>query len=375
MCFFEWIFFFALFFIFYTYFLYPFSLFFLKWACGKTPNQNNEFAIYPMVTLIISAFNEEKIIQSKIENSLNMDYPADRLQILIASDCSSDATDEIVKSFPSRVTLIRSSSRVGKNECLNIAVAHCLSEILVFSDADCLYDKLSIKELVKFFNNPKIGGVTGKLSVVGKSTEGLYRRYEEFVRELEGGFGRCINATGTIFAIRRVLFKPLKPTNSNDFATALDVLSQNHDFAYSKKAIAYETETSSADEYKRKIRTISRGMNVVIDKLTSLKGPIFLQVVSHKILRWLIWFFLIIAFLTNALLITKSSYFLIYFILQLVAYFFALGYACFPKTFKRFSIFYYFVKVNIAALVAFYKTLTGKHDIIWKSPLSSREKT
>lgn len=362
----------SLFFILYTYFFYPVVLFVFVRLKGKTFN-NTSSENLPKLTLLISAFNEKDSIEKKIKNSMELNYPIEQLEILIVSDASDDGTDEIVKRFAPQVKLIRSETRQGKNGCLNLAVPQATADIIVFSDADCLFEKESLKALACFFHDSKVGGVTGKLSVAGKTQEGLYRRYEEKVREWEGALGQCINATGTIFAMRKSLFKDVAPEAANDFTSAMDVLAQGYHFCYTSKAIAYEGDTSSVDEFKRKVRTISRGLAAFKLKFKSLNLVTKLQVLSHKLLRWWVWMALILLLATNLTLIAFSKFYLVFLGLQIAFYFSAWLYKISPKTGRAFSICYYFLLVNYAAFKANIRFFSGKQNVMWQSPSSSRK--
>ncbi len=203
----EIIFIFFLFLITYTYFLYPLILLALCIFFNKPINKKD---ITPSVSLIITAHNEEKNIREKIENSLNLDYPKDELEIIVASDCSTDNTDKIIKEYEVRgVKLVRQQIRRGKTAAQNRATEHARGEILVFSDAPTMYRANAIKKLVRNYNDRKIGFVTGEVIYTNETDSGvgeggsLYWKYESWIKQMESDIGSVIGAAGCIYSMRR----------------------------------------------------------------------------------------------------------------------------------------------------------------------------
>jgi len=376
----EFIFWLSAFVIIYIYWGYPLLLTILPLFLKTSPIKRKE--IFPYVTLIISAYNEEKVIRKKLENSINLDYPKDKLEIIVVSDCSTDATDEIVKEFQKDgVALIRQSERKGKTAGLNLAVPKAKGEIVIFSDANCLYKKDAIKKLVRNFYDKNIGCVTGdaryinKNSIAGK-TEDVYWSYERFLKKKESLINSMVGGDGAIYAIRKELYTPLKETDINDFVNPLQIVLKGYRNIYEPQAICYESPTTKFElEFARKVRIVNRSLNGLLrikEVLNPFKTGFFaIEVISHKLLRWLIPFFLILTFFSN-LYLTFNSYqiYKLTFILQSLVYLLALVGYSFKRpssfNFKFLYIPYYFVLVNLASLIGVIKTLKREVIVTWE---------
>lgn len=254
----------------------------------------------PSVTLIISAFNEARAIGAKLENSLALDYPADLLHVLVVSDASTDETDNIVRSYVGkRVSLLRMAERHGKTVGLNAAMQKVRSEIVVFSDANILYQKDTIRCLVRNFADVNIGCVTGNSCYVDQrqsaahEQENTYWGYERFVRTLESQIGSTVGGDGAIFAVRRELYTPLSPDAINDLVIPLQIVARGYRAIFEPQAIGYERSAGNfAGEFRRKRRIVNRswrGLMSVPEVLDPRRVGLFAwQVWSHKVLRWLV---------------------------------------------------------------------------------------
>jgi cellulose synthase/poly-beta-1,6-N-acetylglucosamine synthase-like glycosyltransferase len=255
--------------------------------------------ITPAVTLIISAYNEARVIGSKLENALLLDYPAVRFEILVVSDASTDETDSIVESFSGRgIKLLRMPERRGKTIGLNSAMQQAQGEIIVFSDANILYRKDVIRQLVRNFADPNVGCVTGNSCYSENSQsaahvqENSYWHYEQTIRALESELGSTVGGDGAIFAIRRALYIPLSHDAINDLVIPLQIVARGHRAIFEPGAIGFEPSAGDfAGEFRRKRRIVNRswrGVRSVPQVLTAGTVGIFAwQVWSHKILRWL----------------------------------------------------------------------------------------
>src|SRR6202521_131320 len=263
----------------------------------------------PSVTLLVSAFNESQVIAAKLENALALEFPCDQLEILVVSDGSDDGTDEIVQQFSqSKVRLIRQHPRMGKTAGLNLGVPQAKGQVLVFSDANALYQRDAIRHLVRHFSNPKVGYVVGNARYSEKSTEsssaeseGLYWKLETYLKKKESLFGSVVGGDGAIYAIRRELYSPLLPTDINDFLNPLQIIARGYTGVFEPAAVCYEEAAEDfSQEYRRKVRIISRSLNAlrrVPEVLNPLRNPRhWFLLVSHKVLRWFGPFFMVFCF-------------------------------------------------------------------------------
>lgn len=363
--------------LFYIYVGYPAAVFALSRLLGRAVNKGpNE----PHVTVIISAYNEERHIGRTIANKLELDYPKDKLEIIVVSDASEDATDEIVKSFGDRVRLIRQEPRQGKTAALNLAVPQARGEILVFSDANSIYAPEALRRLVENFADTEVGYVTGKMvyatnegSLVGDGCT-AYMKYENLLREWETLAGSIVGVDGGIDAVRKELYRPMRPDQLPDFVLPLAVVGQGYRVVYEPNArLVEEALKSGEDEYRMRVRVTLRALWALWDMrhlLNPFRNILFsFQVISHKVLRYLAVVFMAAALLSNVFLALRSLAFRAFVILQAMFYGAALaGMAC-EKTglspSRILFIPYYFCLVNIAAGHALMKFLKGEKQAVW----------
>lgn len=365
----------------YTYAGYPLVLFLLGTLRRKKKPEGAE--AFPSVALIISAYNEERIIREKIKNSLELTYPRDKLKIIVASDGSIDGTDNIVMEFErENVFLKKFDKREGKSATLNRTVLGIDEEILVFSDANAFYRKNALRELVKRFTDPEVGCVVGRLvymhnhSYVGKG-ESLYWRYESLLNRLEGRLGSLLVATGTIFAVRRQLFRPVLKDVANDFQLPAEVASQGYRVVFESEAIAYERSTYFfREEFSRKRRIIVRGLTGFKNLKGNFGGVLrIFQFISRKLLRWWIGPLLPALYVSNAFLLGRPL-FLGLFLLQNAFYALALVGAILRRgnvPSRVFFIPFYFVLVNAAALAAIMTYFAGDRLSAWEKAETTRD--
>lgn len=334
----------------------------------------------PRVSLLVSAFNEAQVIREKIENSLAQDYPRERLEIIFISDCSDDGTDNIVEEYFSMgVRLVRQSQRLGKTEGLNLAIPQSHGEILVFSDANAIYKADAIRELVVPFSDRHVGYVVGNARYVSAASqaasaesEGLYWRLETWLKTRESEFGSVVGGDGAIYAIRRGLFTPLRPTDINDFLNPLQISARGYRGVYQTAAVCFEEAGESFEkEFRRKVRIISRSLNAVWRAprvlLPWVQPRHWFALISHKVLRWFIPLFLLVLLVSTAVL-AHSPFFLGVLWLQAAFYLFAAAGWILEKKGKSPKLFYlpyYFVLVNLASLFGIVKFLTGSLSPTW----------
>lgn len=337
----------------------------------------NKGDITPKVSFIITAYNEEKGIQAKIENTLLQDYPKENFEIIIASDCSTDQTDEIVKSYESKgVRLIRAPERRGKEGTQKLAVEASSGEILVFSDVATILDSNGVKNIVKNFNDPTVGCVSSTDRFIdpdGKiGGEGAYVRYEMFLRSLETKVNTVVGLSGSFFAARREVCWDWAVDMQSDFNTLMNSVKMGLRGILDSNSIGYyKNILDEKKEFERKIRTILRGISVFkknIELLNPFKYHFFSwQIFSHKFDRWFVPFTLITLFLSNVFLAKYSFFYGTICILQAFFY----GLACLgtlkPHLLKKpfIKIPNFFLMVNLAILISWYKFIFGKRVLFW----------
>lgn len=368
--------------IFYSYLGYPVTLYLFSIFSRNKVLKNN--TIQPSVSLLIAAYNEELIIADKIINSLSLDYPPGKLEIVVVSDGSNDSTDEIVKSFSSSgVKLFRVEGRVGKTEARNQAVLAMKNEIIVFSDATAIYEKDAIKKLVRNFHDLSVGMVSGNLSyfengqgAMGLATR-LYWRYEKFIKKTQSKLYTLTGAVGCINAFRRELYHVLPPNIIEDFTEPLMIIAQGYRIVYEEEAISYERTTQKpSQEFHMRVRVIRGGMKGFLYALRRLNlrkhSFILFQLLGHKVLRWLMPIYLILLFFSTIIVFIINMNPFISFLMwgQLICYTIAVvGLIWKPPGVagKIFSIPTYFLIVNAASLKALYLTLTKDLEATWET--------
>lgn len=375
------IFFASFFFLVYVYAIYPILIYLLSKLRDKrvTPDQS----FLPGVSLIIAAYNEEDVIEEKILNSLSLDYPKEKLEIIIASDGSEDRTNSIVEKYSDRgVILSRVYPRGGKARALNLTIPKAKHEVLVLSDANAMYQKDGIRELVKFLGDPSVGGVTGDVKILNDrpefgQSEGAYYKYERFIQKCESNFSSIIGVDGAMYALKKEAFLP--PSNNiilDDFVISMNIVKKGYRVLYNPRAVAYEDSIPEiSQEIRRRIR-ITAGAVQALVKREGL--PRFRQMeewfmyLSHKLFRWLTPLFLITLFVTNLILI-PNIFGKIFFVLQLVFYALAVVGWIFSKrdVHKIFKVPFYFCMVNYAALVGLFKGILKLQRSTWDK--ASRE--
>jgi poly-beta-1,6-N-acetyl-D-glucosamine synthase len=359
----------------YIYVGYPILLKFISKIYKKPIESDTSFT--PNVTLFIAAYNEEKVIGEKLDNAIHLNYPKGKFEVIVVSDDSSDRTNEIVESYANKYSNVRLNvvkGRQGKTAALNKSVELANGEVLVFSDANSMYEKDALLHLVQHFCDDSVGGVCGELlllnstnSSIGES-EGAYWKYEKLLKQLETKTGTSIVANGSIYAIRKLLFKPMNPNVGDDMQNPLIIIHQGKRFVYEPNAITKEeTSTQSKEEFGRKVRIVTRSFTGIMHYAYTLNPfknfDFFYKYLSHKLLRWLVPYYMIIVFFLNLLLIEQPFY-MILFVLQVLFYLLAiLG---LKLKSKLTYIPYYFCLVNYAALLGTLRALTGKRQSTWK---------
>jgi cellulose synthase/poly-beta-1,6-N-acetylglucosamine synthase-like glycosyltransferase len=372
------IFWFSLFWIFYAYAGYFLLLIVLTKFKKERLYQDEKFL--PSLSLIVAAYNEEKVIRRKIEESLVLEYPKDKLEIIIASDASVDTTDSIVKEFSKNgVILIRQNERKGKTAVQNLAVSKAKGDVLVFSDATTVFNKDVLKKLSRHFVDFRVGCVGGEEHFIKSGWEiseeaSFFWKYETLIRQKESDFNTMIGVSGCIFAIRKELYEVLDEGLIEDFALPLKIAAKGLRTVYEKEAIAYERAVSDTmAELVRKTRIVSGGINVLWRMralLNPVKYPLLsFQVISHKICRWLASIFIILFFISNLFLMYFGTGFFILGVFQILFYltaalaYFLKKYKPLPKALR---LIYHFCVINFAAIFGIARFICGEKKAAWE---------
>lgn len=378
--------------ILYTYFGYPILIWLMPSRnAQKVERQSTDT---PSVTLLIAAYNEKNVIEDKIKNSLAIEYPKDKLQILIITDGSDDGTDVIVKSFENAgVKLLHQPERKGKMAAINRAMPEATGEIIVFSDANNFYKPDTIQKLVQPFIDPQVGAVSGSKTIqkgdgeLGNS-EGLYWKYESFIKKQESRVSSCTSVAGEILAIRKKLYStPPNYIINDDFFSAMQVLRQGYRIVYAQDAQSTERISPSAKDEITRRKRINAGRYQAISMSFGLlpkKTILIWQIVSHKYLRPLVPFFMMIVLLMNFLavfipyprpnhwLYLSSPFGAVFLTLQVVFYLMAvIGMKIEKKQGDhRLRLLLYLptflVNSNLAALQGFFQFMKGEQGHLWQ---------
>lgn len=358
----------------YSYIFYPFFLFLLSLFRKRT---TIKAPYLPSVSFLISAHNEESGIRNKIINSLSLDYPEDLLQIIIVSDFSSDKTDHIIEEYP-RIKLLRLPERRGKEYALKYSMKFISGSIIVFSDVGTTLEKNGLRLLVSNFVDQSVGVVSSTDKViqnVGKvASEGLYVRYEMFLRKLESEVNGLIGVSGSLFAARKDLCTVWADDLASDFNIVLNAIRPGYRTIIDTDVIGYyHSVKNSRLEFPRKVRTVTAGITVFFRTLSLLnifKYKLYSwQIFSHKLMRWMVPFFLISSMFVITFGYISGDY-LSKILLFFQISFFITGVIGFSNF--RFSNFFlvripfYFVEVNSAILVAWANYAAGKRITLWE---------
>lgn len=367
-----------------AYILYPVSL----WTFTQFNRKPQAVKLnsYPSISILISAYNEEKVIAERIDNIRNLDYDFNKLELIIGSDCSSDKTNEILTEKSKEHSWLRTQifiTRRGKASVLNKLVQLAKNEILVFTDANTNFEKDALLKLVSKFSDAKIGGVCGRLDLEEPianfdrtNREKLYWKYETYLKNLEGDVGILIAANGGIYAIRKNLFIkfPDKEAITDDLYQTFAVLNQDYNFLYASDAIASEEVSKEIMmEFRRKVRfaaTNFQTLKFFKRLLFQKKLLISYALWSHKIIRWFVPVILILLLVANLLLMNYNQLYYIIFIVQASFYISAIiGYILnlLKINIPFFSLIYYYVLTNLALFIGLFKFLSKKHTFVWDS--------
>lgn len=359
--------------IFYTYLGYPLVLKVLSLLRDRPVEKR--WTSLPSVSLIVAVYNESQRVRDKIENCLKLDYPKDKLEIIFASDASTDGTDEIVKSYESQgVTLVRSPQRAGKGHAQKFAIEKARGEILVFTDVATMLEPRGIRAVAANFADASVGCVSSEDRFIDSngviSGEGAYVRYEMWLRSLESRVNSVVGMSGSFFAARKEVCRNWPTTIPSDFNTLLNTIRAGLRGVSDPLSLGiYSNIKDESKEFDRKVRTITRGISALFENAQLMNpvryGLFSWQLVSHKLLRWCVPWFLVLAFVSNlALAFAGRLMYVIALIMQISFY----GMASMPvsprcKGFMKIP--RYFVQVNLAIAAAWIKYLKGERFVTW----------
>ena len=364
--------------ILYTYFGYPLLLSMVSALFRKPVKQR---ASEPSVSVIISAFNEEQAIERKLLNLLNLNYPEGKLEILVGSDGGSDQTDEIVSRFHStRIRFFRFIQNAGKPHVLNALIEEAKGEIILFTDSRQEFDREAVAALVKNFEDPKIGCVSGELffknttDQSGAISEGMdaYWRYEKWLRKKESDLSSMLGATGAIYAIRKSLYPQPLPADVlvDDMYIPFSIIQKGYRAIFESEAFAFDRPSEKgAQELKRKVRTLAGNYQIFAyfpGLFNPFVSPVAWQLISHKFLRLMIPMFLVTQLISNLFLL-QHPFYVIFFIGQIL--FYGLAVLEMKKAGGKKGIGYIpytFCLLNYSAVLGLFKFLTGKQKANWE---------
>lgn len=336
----------------------------------------------PQVSVIITAYNEERDLRAKLENTFELDYPADKLEVLVASDCSTDGTDAIAREFaPRGVRLHRQPERLGKTAAQNAAVELARGEVILFSDATTLYQSDVLRVMMPDFADSSVGCVAGRLVYVDPTESSVghgarsYWNYETFLKRHESRACSLIGASGCLYAVRRAAYVPMYDEACSDFLIATKMMEQGLRSVYEPDAVCTEETNRRTDkELSMRVRVITQTFTdlwrhrAMMNPLRS--GFYAVQLISHKVLRYCVPVFLLLTLISSAILAQFSWFYALAFVAQLLFYAVAAcGWLLERAGVERLRLLalpQYFVLANAASMIAFYKFLRGERYARWE---------
>jgi cellulose synthase/poly-beta-1,6-N-acetylglucosamine synthase-like glycosyltransferase len=368
----------------YTLLLLIFALF-RKLFTITMPIHKQQDYFEPSVTLIIPAYNEEQFVMQKIQNTFELDYPSEKLKIIWITDGSTDNTVKLLKGYPDFL-ILHEEERKGKVHAMNRAMEMTVTPITVFTDANTMLNRGAIRSIVQPFSNFKTGCVTGEKRIAGfekqeaaGAGEGLYWKYESFIKRLESETGSVVGAVGEIFAVRTQLYEAIEEdTLLDDFTISLQMIQKGFRTKYAPEAWGVETASLSiAEEIKRKIRIATGGMQSLVRMISLLNpfrcGMIAFKYFSHKVLRWtVVPFSFPLVFLSNLFILFTSEnnvLYAVFFTVQCIFYgLVGLGHIFENKKIRAGFLFapYYIFIMNVAILRGVWQFITGNYSVNWQ---------
>lgn len=337
------------------------------------------------VTVIVPAYNEERSLPAKIRNVLDAGYPRELLDVLVVSDASTDRTDDIARGFQKDgVRLIVQEKRSGKSSGLNRAVALARGEVVIFTDANAIYPAGTISAMLRYFDNPRVGLVTGYTRYrvdegggVGDVTN-AYTKIERVIKKAESRWGCCVGADGAIFALRRSLYRTLRSDDINDLVIPLSVIEQRYECVFAEDAVCTEWPGANLEsEFRRQSRITNRTLRALwrhAHLLNPLRFPLFaFFLLSHKVVRFLVPAFLALSTVALVALATRSPAFLVLTGAALALAMTAMLPRLFPalgagesRSARLLHLLYAFLTINLAVIDGWWRFVTGRSDVTWQ---------
>jgi cellulose synthase/poly-beta-1,6-N-acetylglucosamine synthase-like glycosyltransferase len=340
----------------------------------------------PRISVLIAAYDEEEAIERKIQQTLALEYPADKIEVLVLSDCSTDRTDEIVKAFPdSRVRLVRMPERRGKTFAQNIGVKEATGEVIIFSDATAIYHAKALLYLACNYRDASVGAVSGRYQYFDsgeQSPTGLgsvaFWNYENLIKKMQSSIRTITGCCGCIYSVRKEAYTELPADIISDLVQPLQAIRKGYRVVFEDRALAYEETTqSTSEEFSMRVRVVTRAMRGLLSVSDLLKPwkftwPAF-QLWSHKIMRWMVPLFLIAIFAANLALIDFRFY-RFTLAVQLFFYAAALLNILLPlhRQWKPLGIPLFFCTLNAAALVSMLEICRGRKYVTWQTVRARR---
>ncbi|HUI92259.1 MAG TPA: glycosyltransferase family 2 protein [Chitinivibrionales bacterium] len=372
----------SLFLLVYSYALYPLILSLFAKLFGR-PARTDE-TVFPSVGVVVPVYNEETVVKQKVENLLAMEYPAGRLSVWVGSDCSSDATHDIVKAMADpRVHLWVAERRGGKTEVINKLALRVDADVLMFTDANTMHRPDSLKKMVRWYADPSVGGVGGHIEHVCANREleeVLYRSFESRQKMLESRLHSTISAFGGFYSVRKQAFSPIhyNAYSNDDVIIPMNVIRRGFRMIFDPAAVSEEETTESIRiEFSRRIRIGAgnfQAFSWLLDFLNPLKGWPWFCYVSHKVTRWFSPFFILGALISGILLALLHGpfFYTVLLFAGLAGLALALVYSFAPIPFIR--PLYYFISMNAALLAGFFRFLGGIRSAAWSRTSRGSEK-
>ena len=345
------------------------------------PRRVRKDDVLPTVALVIAAHNEEDVIEAKLENALLLDYPRDRLRIIVASDASSDRTDELVRSYADRGVELSVAPRGGKVNAQNVTVRGLDSEILAFSDANCSWQPDALRTLVRSFGDPDVAYVCGRLRLQtpeGTNQEGLYWRYELWLRASESKLHSVTGGNGSIYAVRRERYEEVDPRFGHDLSFPYLMVKRGKRAVYEPNAVASEKMTTDLeDEFRRKVRMFGHCWILVFKgRMFGLRalGPVYWsEMISHRLLRYASGL-LHIALLASSIVLSLARGGIYWWVLgaQLLVLLAALGSRLAHGRIRLLAVPHYYLLVTAATVIALWELATRGVKPVWDRPEGTR---
>ncbi|MEQ8470473.1 MAG: glycosyltransferase family 2 protein [Marinoscillum sp.] len=369
--------------LFYTYIGYGIIIYIFNLFMPKTKRNFQSSNEWPHITFLVAAYNESDFILEKIYNTIDLDYPREKLQFFVVSDGSDDDTPDKVKKF-NNVRLFHQAERKGKIHAVNRVMHFVDTPYVVFSDANTMLNKSALKQMIGHYRDEKVGGVSGEKRIVDKakdnasgSGEGLYWKYESFLKRMDSDLHSMVGSAGELFSIRTSLYEPPKEDMViEDFYISMRIAARGFKFVYEPNAMATETASASViDEWKRKVRISAGGIQAIIRLSTLLNmfkyGMLSFQYISHRVLRWtLAPLSLLILFVANVYIVAFGpALYSLFMMGQLFFYLMAaLGYFLRDQniSIKGFFVPFYFAMMNFAVYAGVFRYINKKQAVTWE---------